>query len=115
MKQKISERISEGIHAYRDGETLLFLEEPFESADISKVIDKKHIGVRVTFAIAKRRAKLSHSLNKVLKILETLAYDSETNVDYFEVIRVKADSLEEHAIAVEVIEIQEKRSTWIHE
>jgi hypothetical protein len=115
MKQKTSERISAAIHDYRDGETLLFLEEPFESADISKTINKKHIGIRITFAVTKRSAKLSYSLGKVLKELDTVAFDDEKHIDYIEVLRVKADSLEECGIAVELVEISEKRSLWLNE
>jgi hypothetical protein len=118
MKQKVSERISEGIHAYRDGETLLFIEEPLDNLaalDIPRTIDKKHIGLRVTFAVSKRHPRLRTALDKVMKAIETIAYDDEANIDYVEVLRVRADGLEEHATAVEIIEVQEKRQMWIND
>lgn len=114
MNQKTAERISNAILDYRDGESLLLLEQPLESAEISKKPDNKHQGLRITLAVNKRSQTLRNALNKVFNTLDEVAFD-EKCVDYLEIVRVRADSKEEETIAVEVVEVTEKRSVWINE
>lgn len=114
MNQKISQRISDAILDYRDGESLLLIESPLESAEINKKPENKHQGLRVTCAVNKRSATLRNALSKVFNILDSVAFD-EKYVDYIEIIRVRADSKEEETTAIEVVEVTEKRSVWVQE
>ena len=114
MKQAVATKINDAIHDYRDGESILLIESPFESAEIAKVINSKHIGLRVTVAVRKRTAKLRTVLDKIFKALDTVAFDDEKNIDYFEVVRVRADDIKEECQAVEIIEITQKRNPWIN-
>jgi hypothetical protein len=110
MNQSIAEDISEAILNWRDGDSVLLIEEPFEDADIAKPIKTNCIGVRITFAVKKRKQKLTSKVQEILKTLETFAFEKEINIDYLEIVRIKAEDKE--VCAVEVVELKQGRG-WL--
>jgi len=113
LKQKTSERIDEAIHAWRDADSRWFAEAPFRDIELPS-IKTSHIGLRIVQAVGIRK-NLPMVLNDVLMKISALAYENSDTIDYIEIVRVRADKPEEQTIAVEVLELSDKRQLWVNQ
>jgi hypothetical protein len=113
LKQKTSERIDEAIHAWRDADSRWFAETPFNDVELPS-IKTSHIGLRIVQAVGIRK-NLLMTLNDVLMKISTVAYENSDTIDYIEIVRVRADKPEEQTIAVEVLELSDKRQLWVNQ
>ena len=127
MKQATAQKISDAFHAWQDAETIALYEvsislgtddslgrlaEAIQEQFIVKA-DGQHIGLRMSFVVSTRHSNLNSCENALTEALQGIAYGENRWIDYIEKVRVKADKPEDECIAVEVLEIGEKRNIWL--
>jgi hypothetical protein len=113
LRQESAQRISDAILGWRDADSSLLAEAPFEDADM-KMVDGKHLGLRVTLAVKDRNDALIDKLEDLLRQLNGKAFENyKKNIDYIEILRIKAT--EEEVTAIEVVQQTAKREiSWLN-
>lgn len=127
MKQQIATKISEAFIAWRDADSVALYELPITSKvmdteeEIRKLVEEqatvkakgKHLGLRISFVVAKRNHWLDTRVSILIKALSEIAYKNSKLLDYIETVRVKADTSKDEYIAIEILEVIAKRNIWI--
>lgn len=123
MRQEIAQRISNSILAWRDAEERMLLMLPlkttgaeFEEAlqdQISKRVEGTHLGCRIAIVVMRRTNPIDKLVTAIWKAVNDGAFDHYKNIDFLEVVRVKADERGDEGICMELVEIEPKREVWL--
>ena len=141
MKQEISQRISDAILDWRDAESVALYEFPlrvvtkkapgrdhkknllgmeFEQMlaelcqeQLAKRIEEKNLGCRIALVVSKRNFDLDNATKSIWDGLKAVAFEDDRFFDYEEIVRIKADTIEDELISVEILIPTEKRTPWL--
>ena len=130
MRQALSDKISTAILDYRAGETRLLLQKQVGITQTDKSIlveilrkeiqevasmqiQGSHLGCRICVVVSNRMTLLTKQINWAGEAIKEALFERLDAIDYYEIIRVKADTLEDECIAIEIVEITPKREAWI--
>ena len=138
MKKVTEIAISNAILDWRDAETVLLLEFPFQAKTKGQGVHKRpetktfelmvsevaqeqinaraedeHLGIRIAFWVWRRTQDLDNLEKAINDGLKQIAFKDDHVFDYVEKVRVKAPSEEEQGFTVEIVRLIVKREPWV--